>query len=76
MERKRREQTKKCWELLMLASEEHPNMLKVLAKEKILSHGDILDLSQHGREAILQAIAEEALHDEVGSCCMHAVIVR
>jgi hypothetical protein len=50
----------------MLASEQHPHMLKVLATEKILSHGDILDLSQHGREKILQAVSAGSLHDEVG----------
>jgi len=45
-------QTKRCWDLLLGISEQHPNLRKALTREKLTSHGMLTHLSASSRKNI------------------------
>jgi len=65
IKRIRASQSKKCFDILTLIGDRHPDVKRVLSEEKILSHEDLLRLKSRSMDNILDAIPNRHLRDQV-----------
>lgn len=67
VEKKRMQQSKKCWDMLMLISDRYPELFKLLAAEKILTSKDLIHMTLKTRNKIVDTIPRGPLRDQVNA---------
>jgi hypothetical protein len=65
IKRIRASQSKKCFDILTLIGDRHPDVKRVMSEEKILSPDDLLSLKSRSMDNILDAIPNRHLRDQV-----------
>jgi hypothetical protein len=67
VDKKRMQQSKKCWDMLMLISDRYPDLFKLLAAEKILTSKDLIHMTLKTRNKIVDTIPKGPLRDQVNA---------